>query len=82
MGYQGPKEFYSPVYETKEQQDNETPDLRTTVYWNPDIQTLPDGKAEVLFYPADAPTAYSAIIEGQTKYGRLIRNTSKILRKK
>lgn len=80
LGYQGPKEFYSPVYETKEQRDNETPDLRTTVYWNPNIQTSPDGKAEVLFYTADAPTAYSVIIEGQTKDGRLIRNTSKIQR--
>ncbi|MCD8185289.1 MAG: hypothetical protein LUD68_02170, partial [Rikenellaceae bacterium] len=39
LGYQVPAEFYSPVYATAGPRDRQTPDLRTTLYWNPALQT-------------------------------------------
>jgi hypothetical protein len=44
------REFYQPDYENKNIQ---TPDNRTTIYWNPEIQTDSTGKATVSFYNSD-----------------------------
>jgi len=44
------KEFYQPHYENNNVQ---TPDNRTTIYWNPEIQTDSTGKATVSFYNSD-----------------------------
>jgi len=51
--YQGiymAREFYQPDYENKNVQ---TLDNRTTIYWNPDIETDSTGKAKVSFYNSD-----------------------------
>ena len=80
LGYQVSKEFYSPAYETPEQQNEEKPDLRTTVYWNPDVRSNDEGDAEMLFYAADAETIYTVTVEGITDEGVLIRKTEKIKR--
>jgi hypothetical protein len=51
--YQGiymAREFYQPDYENN---DNKIPDNRTTIYWNPEIQTDSTGKANVSFYNSD-----------------------------
>jgi hypothetical protein len=51
--YQGiymAREFYQPDYENKNIQ---TPDKRTTIYWDPEIQTDSTGKATVSFYNSD-----------------------------
>jgi TonB-dependent SusC/RagA subfamily outer membrane receptor len=71
FGYQSPKEFYSPVYATPEELSNNVPDLRTTIYWNPNVKIV-DGKATTNFYTADDSTTYSVIIEGITDDGKLI----------
>lgn len=81
LGYQKPKEFYSPRYETEEQTKAVFNDLRTTLYWNPDVQTNREGKAEIDFYAADAETTYTVIIEGITNDGKLIRKEGMIERK-
>jgi hypothetical protein len=75
LGYQASRDFYSPVYETKEQQEAPTPDLRTTIYWNPDVQTDADGKAKISFYTSDIPASYTITIEGVTKDGALFHKT-------
>ena len=80
LGYQVKKEFYSPAYETAEQQSATTPDPRTTIYWNPDVRTNEDGVAEMLFYAADPDTNYTVTIEGITEEGVLISKTEKIRR--
>lgn len=79
LGYQITKEFYSPKYETKEQVEDQNPDLRTTIYWNPSVKTK-EGKANISFYTADASTTYSVIIEGITNDGRLIHSIKEISR--
>jgi hypothetical protein len=51
--YQGiymAREFYQPDYENKNIQ---APDNRTTIYWNPEIQTDSTGSAKVSFYNSD-----------------------------
>ena len=44
------REFYQPDYENENVQ---TPDNRTTIYWNPEIQTDSTGTAKVSFYNSD-----------------------------
>ena len=44
------REFYQPDYENKNMQ---TPDNRTTSYWDPEIQTDSTGTAKVSFYNSD-----------------------------
>jgi hypothetical protein len=51
--YQGiymAREFYQPDYENKNIQ---APDNRTTIYWNPELQTDSTGTAKVSFYNSD-----------------------------
>ncbi|HCN85192.1 MAG TPA: hypothetical protein DIT07_16480, partial [Sphingobacteriaceae bacterium] len=67
MPFTGYKQFYSPKYSVK------SPliltDLRSTIYWEPDIITDKDGKAIVSFYSADRPGTYSIITEGSDMNG-------------
>lgn len=79
-GYQIRKEFYSPKYETREQIDNPEPDLRSTIYWNPNIITDKSGKTSIEFYTADSQSTYSVIIEGITYNGKLVHIIEKISR--
>lgn len=78
FGFQTSKEFYSPRYETVEQKQNETPDQRSTLYWNPFIKTTAGGLARIDFYSADTPSTYTIIIEGITHDGRPIYHKQKI----
>jgi hypothetical protein len=79
LGYQTPKEFYSPRYETPEELKNSTPDLRTTIYWNPSVEFV-DGRAQFTFYTSDSSAStYSIMIEGITTDGRLICNREEVL---
>jgi hypothetical protein len=51
--YQGiymAREFYEPNYENK---NIRTPDNRTTIYWDPEVQTDSTGTAKVSFYNSD-----------------------------
>ena len=71
-GYKKPIEFYAPKYETKEQINNVTTDLRTTIYWNPDVKFI-NGNAEFEFYTADTASTYSVVIEGVSDNGGIIK---------
>ncbi len=70
-GYTGIRQFYSPNYESINP-ENEKKDLRTTLYWNPEVITQP-GKNKVLlkFFNNDVSGAFRVVIEGVTKDGRL-----------
>lgn len=78
LGYQQAAEFYSPKYETREQVESSTPDLRTTIYWKPNVQFSQTGEAIVEFYAADTPTTYQVVGEGVTGSGKMIRFTKEI----
>ena len=78
LGYQQPVEFYMPKYDTPEKRNTPTPDLRTTIHWQPVVQTADTGVASFEFYTADETTSYTVIIEGLTDDGRIIRQEGKI----
>ncbi|MDB5013313.1 MAG: TonB-dependent receptor, partial [Daejeonella sp.] len=71
-GYYKVREFYSPNYGSPKEQPI-LKDLRTTIYWNPNIITDSLGKATVEFYNADGTGNYRAIIEGLNADGKLGR---------
>jgi hypothetical protein len=72
LGYKRPAEFYSPRYDTQEKRSGGASDLRSTIYWKPDVLADENGKASVEFYTADTPTSYSVVIEGVCPDGTLI----------
>jgi len=78
LGYQQPVAFYAPKYETISQRNNPKPDLRTTIHWQPVVQTDSHGNAVFEFYTADEPTSYTVNIEGMADDGTIIRQTKKI----
>ncbi|MDD4778352.1 MAG: carboxypeptidase-like regulatory domain-containing protein [Fermentimonas sp.] len=63
-GYCIYKKFYVPEYDNPDIRQSATPDLRTTIYWNPVIKTDSEGKAIVEFFTADNVRTYSYVMEG------------------
>ena len=80
FGYQQPAAFYAPKYDTPESKENKTPDLRSTIFWQPVVQTDDTGVASFDFYIADEATSYSVVIEGLTDNGKIIRIEGKLWR--
>ena len=75
-GYPGYKEFYSPDY-SKENVSRKQPDLRTLLYWNPEIKTK-NGAAEYSFFSSDQTGYYKIIVEGITNDGRICVGSTEI----
>ncbi|MGN6531222.1 MAG: hypothetical protein ACTHK0_05675 [Ginsengibacter sp.] len=70
-GYTAIRQFYSPDYESLSP-DNDRKDLRTTLYWNPSVVTVPgQNKVTLKFFNNDITDAFRVVIEGMTKDGRL-----------
>lgn len=63
-GMQLKREFYSPVYDTEEQQKSRLPDFRNLLYWSPDVNTGIDGKAQATFYTSDKTGKYIGVVQG------------------
>lgn len=74
-GFNAVRQFYSPRYDHPT--ENKTPDLRTTIYWNPYVNTDANGKATLDFYNADAPGTYRVVVEGINAAGELGRQVYK-----
>jgi len=49
------------------------PDLRTTVYWNPNLAVEADGKIKIHYFNTDRPGQYRIVIEGVGGNGALAR---------
>ncbi|OQY95677.1 MAG: hypothetical protein B6D37_04280 [Sphingobacteriales bacterium UTBCD1] len=70
-GYSVIREFYSPNYDNFKQ-ENERKDIRTTLYWNPQVITAPGkNQATVTFYNNDVTKSFRVTIEGMTRDGQL-----------
>jgi hypothetical protein len=74
-GYYKAREFYAPSYD-KKLLVHEKPDYRTTLFWEPSLQTDEKGQASLSFYADDIAKGYDLLIEGITSagfpvYGRL-----------
>jgi len=78
LGYQQSVEFYAPKYDPPEKYSMPTSDLRTTIHWQPMVQTDSQGTATFAFYTADDPVSYTVTIEGVANDGSIIRKVEKI----
>ncbi|MDD2358708.1 MAG: hypothetical protein PHX13_12430, partial [Thiovulaceae bacterium] len=64
LGYQQKTSFYSPKYPVNKHLENNIPDIRNTLYWNPCIKTDNSGKANFNFYTNDKSNTINVRIEG------------------
>jgi len=71
-GFYKAREFYSPGYDAALAVKN-IPDLRTTVFWKPDVTTDADGNASFNFFNADGTGTYRVVVEGLDSKGNLGR---------
>ncbi|HEY1061164.1 MAG TPA: TonB-dependent receptor plug domain-containing protein [Daejeonella sp.] len=63
QGFFKAREFYSPNY-ADPAINAKIPDLRTTIYWNPNVISDTTGKANIEFFNSDGTGNYKAIVEG------------------
>jgi len=70
-GYSVSREFYSPKYDGVTAHPR--PDLRSTIYWNPQVVSDKNGLAKFEFYNADEPATYRVVIEGIDAMGHIGR---------
>ena len=73
MGFYKARQFYSPKYDTPAALSSKQRDLRSTIYWNPEIKTDKDGNASFEYYNADGTGTYKITIEGIDKDGNIGR---------
>lgn len=66
-GYYQGRDFYKPSY-AKKSIDTERPDLRTTIYWNPDVDIKSKAKS-FDFYTGDKSGTFLMRVEGITEDG-------------
>ncbi len=71
-GYYKAREFYAPKYDHTENAFNRE-DLRSTIYWNPELVTDKDGNASFDYYNADGTGSYRVVVEGIDVNGNLGR---------
>lgn len=72
-----PAEFYSPKYAVKTKVV--VPDIRSTIYWRPNIITGKDGRAQVSFYTADKSGTYTIMLEGSDMQGGIESTRARVL---
>ena len=78
LGYQITREFFAPAYTTDAQRQNPRADLRTTIFWNPNVTTHADGNARIHFYTSDNVGNYVVIIEGITDEGGIVHTIGRV----
>ncbi|WP_428327616.1 TonB-dependent receptor plug domain-containing protein [Mucilaginibacter sp.] len=71
-GFYKAREFYSPQYDNPKT-NQKMADLRSTIYWQPNIITDNEGKASFSFFNADGKGTYRVVIEGIDTDGNLGR---------
>ena len=71
QGFYKAREFYSPKYDASIPINH--PDLRSTIYWAPELVTDKDGNASIDFYNADGKGNYRVVIEGVDEKGNIGR---------
>jgi hypothetical protein len=72
-GFYKARVFYSPKYDNIPGTVQQMGDLRTTIYWSPNIITDKNGNATFDFFNADGRGTYRAVIEGIDNDGNIGR---------
>jgi len=67
-GYDAPRIYYSPDHGSVQQKDPGR-DLRSTLYWLPDIKVVTNKDYMVKYFNADVSSTYMIIVEGITSTG-------------
>ena len=67
-GYYQARTFFSPDYGS-DSVNEDKPDFRNTLYWDPDVFINPGGSAYLTFYTCDRPSVYSVRFEAITSDG-------------
>jgi hypothetical protein len=75
VGYSKYREFYSPKY-TPQNLKEKKPDLKTLLYWNPEVITK-GGISELRFFSSDQTGKYHIFVEGITSDGRVCLGSGK-----
>lgn len=70
-GFDIANQFYLPDY--SKQPATTIDKWRPTLYWNPNVITGTDGKAQLSYFTNSAPGTYRVTIEGIDGYGRIAR---------
>ena len=68
-GFTAKRKFYSPRYEKPEEQNNPLPDLRKTIFWQPELIADSSGIASASFYTGDSNTPLAIQVEGVSAKG-------------
>ena len=77
-GFACAREFYVPRYDVASTR-KEFPDLRrSTLYWNPAVQTDASGRAELTFFTADAKGNFQFLAEGISGAGQPAQGTASL----
>ena len=76
QGFYKAREFYSPQYDNSKT-DKNIADLRSTIFWKPDVITDKNGKASFSFFNADSKGTYRLVIEGIDTDGNIGRQVVK-----
>ncbi len=71
------REFFSPRYEDKSQQESRMPDMRHLLYWAPEVKGDAEGKGEVSFFSSDVPGTYQVVVQGLSPEGKFGYTTLK-----
>lgn len=72
IGLFNPKEFYVPNYDDPKLNE-QVADLRTTIFWKPNVITDSTGTGDVEFFNADGVGNYKVVLEGMDLNGHLGR---------
>ncbi len=72
VGFYKAREFYSPKYDHPDLESKQK-DLRSTIYWKPELVTNKDGNASLEYYNADGTGNYRVVIEGIDENGNIGR---------
>ncbi len=70
-GYSLVRDFYSPKYDGTQNGDN-IPDIRSLLYWNPDLKTDRRGEASFNYYNSDSARKHQVVVEGISNFGDTI----------
>jgi hypothetical protein len=72
-GFSKVREFYAPNY-SKTKPQNEKPDYRTTLHWEPNIKLNSKENTTINFYSSDSFGEYLIKVEGVTTNGRIVNS--------
>ena len=72
-GYELARVFYLPLYTGPRQAQPTQLDIRSTIYWNPNVNTDKTGNAVLEYFNSDGQGTYRVTVEGLDKDGNLGR---------